>query len=88
MVLYEIWSLGHKPFSDLSNPIVSLGIFVYMEDDNNAWIAIMYDGYVFRYVFAFSSCLVSSPFGFLLVILVQHCFRERKRIKLLIHKLL
>ncbi|XP_019849278.1 PREDICTED: uncharacterized protein LOC109580485 isoform X2 [Amphimedon queenslandica] len=22
MVLYEIWSLGHKPFNDLSNPIV------------------------------------------------------------------
>ena len=23
MVLFEIWSLGHKPFNDLSNPIVS-----------------------------------------------------------------
>ena len=23
MVLFEIWSLGHKPFSELSNPIVS-----------------------------------------------------------------
>ena len=22
MVLHEIWSLGHKPFNDLSNPIV------------------------------------------------------------------
>ena len=24
MVLFEIWSLGHKPFHDLANPIVSL----------------------------------------------------------------
>ena len=23
MVLFEIWSVGEKPFSDLSNPIVS-----------------------------------------------------------------
>ena len=24
MVLFEIWSLGEKPFNDLTNPIVSL----------------------------------------------------------------
>ena len=24
MILFEIWSLGHKPFNDLTNAIVSL----------------------------------------------------------------
>ena len=26
MVLFEIWSLGYKPFHDLANPIVSSGL--------------------------------------------------------------
>ena len=36
MVLYEIWSLGHQPFHELTNPIVSRPLAT--EDDNDVML--------------------------------------------------
>ena len=36
MVLFEIWSLGEKPFNDLTNPIVSVACIFYSRILNSA----------------------------------------------------
>ena len=53
MVLFEIWSLGHKPFNDLTNAIVSL---TFQPLEKNA--SIERPQIVFFFLFGFKHCFI------------------------------